>query len=94
VIVDNTAPAASLRSAPKDKAKLTKTFSVTANASDKNGIGRVDLLINGKKVSTDYRAGWGFSINPKKYGKSFTVQLRVYDRAGNSKLTAKRTYRR
>lgn len=94
VIVDNTAPAASLKSAPKNKAKLTKTFGVTVNASDKNGIGRAELLINGKKVATDYRAGWGFSINPKKYGKSFTVQLRVYDRAGNSKLTTKRTYRR
>lgn len=94
VIVDNTAPAASLKSAPKNKAKLTKTFGVTVNASDKNGIGRVELLINGKKVATDYRAGWGFSINPKKYGKSFTVQLRAYDRAGNSKLTTKRTYRR
>ncbi|SFG02025.1 hypothetical protein SAMN05421541_1471, partial [Actinoplanes philippinensis] len=31
---------------------------------------------------------------PKKYGKKFTVQFRVYDRAGNSKLTTKRTYRR
>jgi hypothetical protein len=94
VVVDNTAPAASLRSAPKNNAKLTKTFGVTVNASDKNGIGRVELLINGKRVATDYRAGWGFSINPKKYGKSFTVRLRVYDWAGNSKLTAKRTYRR
>ncbi|GAA0440183.1 Ig-like domain-containing protein [Actinoplanes campanulatus] len=94
VIVDNTAPAASLRSAPKNNAKLTKTFGVTVNASDKNGIGRVELLVNGRKVATDYRAGWAFKINPKRYGKKFTVQLRVYDRAGNSKLTAKRTYRR
>jgi hypothetical protein len=94
VIVDNTAPAASFRSAPKNNTKRTRTFAVTANASDRNGIGRVELLINGKKVATDYRAGWGFTINPKKYGKKFTVQLRVYDRAGNGKLTTKRTYRR
>ncbi|GIE87308.1 Ig-like domain-containing protein [Actinoplanes regularis] len=94
VIVDNTAPAASLKSAPANNAKLTRPFGVTANASDKNGIGRVELLINGKNVAIDYRAGWGFTIDPKKYGKSFTVQLRVYDRAGNSRLTTKRTYRR
>jgi hypothetical protein len=94
VIVDNTAPAVSFKSAPKNNTKRTKTFTVTANASDRNGIGRVELLINGKKVATDYRAGWAFKINPKKYGKKFTVQLRVYDRAGNSKLTTKRTYRR
>ncbi len=94
VIVDNTAPSVSLRSAPKNNAKLTKSFGFTVNASDKNGIGRADLLINGKKVATDTRAGWGFTIDPKKYGKSFTVQLRVYDKAGNSKLSTKRTYRR
>jgi hypothetical protein len=94
VIVDNTAPTASLKSAPKNRAKLTKTFNVTANASDKNGIARVELLINGKKVATDYRAGWGFKINPKRYGKSFTVQIRAYDKAGNVKYTTKRTYRR
>ncbi|WP_436525405.1 Ig-like domain-containing protein [Actinoplanes sp. HUAS TT8] len=94
VIVDNTAPTVSLRSAPKNNAKVTRNFSVTLNASDKNGVGRVELLINGKRVATDYRAGWGFTINPKKYGKKFTVQLRVYDKAGNSKLSTKRTYRR
>ncbi|MFC4066924.1 Ig-like domain-containing protein [Actinoplanes subglobosus] len=94
VIVDNTAPTASFKSAPKNKAKVTRKFGVTVNASDRNGIGRVELLVNGRKVATDYRAGWGFTINPKKYGKSFTVQVRVYDRAGNHKLTTKRTYRR
>jgi hypothetical protein len=94
VIVDNTAPTVSFRSAPTNKAKVTRTFNVTVNASDRNGIARVELLINGKKVATDYRAGWSFKINPTKYGKKFTVQLRVYDRAGNSKLTTKRTYRR
>ncbi|WP_436525407.1 Ig-like domain-containing protein [Actinoplanes sp. HUAS TT8] len=94
VIVDNTAPTVSLRSAPKNNAKVTRNFTVTLNASDKNGVGRVELLINGKRVATDYRAGWGFTINPKKYGKKFTVQLRVYDKAGNSKLSTKRTYHR
>jgi Bacterial Ig domain len=94
VIVDNTAPAVSLRSAPKNNAKVTRNFGVTLNASDKNGVSRVELLINGKRVATDSRAGWGFTINPKKYGKKFTVQFRVYDRAGNAKLSTKRTYRR
>ncbi|WP_203779877.1 Ig-like domain-containing protein [Actinoplanes philippinensis] len=94
VIVDNTAPAASIKSAPKNNTKRATTFNVTVNATDKNGVARVELLVNGKKVATDYRAGWAFKINPKKYGKKFTVQFRVYDRAGNSKLTTKRTYRR
>ncbi|MFI1993847.1 Ig-like domain-containing protein [Actinoplanes sp. NPDC020271] len=94
VIVDNTAPAVSLKSAPRNGSRQTRNFGVTVNAGDKNGIGRVELLVNGKRVATDTKAGWGFTINPKKYGRSFTVQLRVYDKAGNAKLSPKRTYRR
>ncbi|WP_436525403.1 Ig-like domain-containing protein [Actinoplanes sp. HUAS TT8] len=94
VIVDNTAPSVAFRSAPANRAKVAKTFGVTASSADKNGVARVELLINGKRVATDYRAGYAFSINPKKYGKSFTVQLRSYDKAGNVRVTTKRTYRR
>lgn len=32
-------------------------------------------------VATDTRAGYSFTLNPKKFGKRFTVQLRTYDRA-------------
>jgi hypothetical protein len=33
-------------------------------------------------------------LNPKKFGKKFTMQLRAYDHAGNVVHSAKRTYRR
>ncbi|MEU8661058.1 hypothetical protein [Actinoplanes philippinensis] len=55
---------------------------------------KVQLLVDGKVVGTDGRAGFAFSLNPKRYGKKFTVQFRAYDRAGNVRYSSKRTYRR
>jgi hypothetical protein len=51
-------------------------------------------VVNGKLVATDTKAGYAFTLNPKRYGKKFSVQLRSYDKAGNVTATAKRTYRR
>jgi len=76
------------------EAKLTKKTTLAASASDKNGVAKVQLLVNGKVVATDTKAGYSFTLNPKKYGKKFTVQLRAYDKAGNVKTLGKRTYRR
>ncbi len=94
VVVDNTRPTLKLTKAPGNKARVKGTVAVTASAADKNGVAKVQLLINGKLVATDYRAGYAFSINTAKYGKTFTMQLRAYDRAGNSVVTTTRTYRR
>jgi hypothetical protein len=94
VINDTVAPALKLTKAPKNNAKLTKKTTLAASASDKNGVAKVQLLVNGKVVATDTKAGYSFTLNPKKYGKKFTVQLRAYDKAGNVKTLGKRTYRR
>jgi hypothetical protein len=94
VIVDNTAPALTVTKAPKNNAKLTRTVTLAAKASDRNGVAKVQLLVNGKVVATDAKAAYSFTLNPKKYGKKFTVQLRAYDKAGNVKYAPKRTYRR
>ncbi|MFB9332996.1 Ig-like domain-containing protein [Actinoplanes octamycinicus] len=91
--VDNTAPTISLAKAPR-AGKVSKTFAVTAKAADRWGVAKVQLLVNGKVVKTDTKAGYTFKINPKKYGKKFTVRLRAYDRAGNVTYTVTRTYRR
>jgi hypothetical protein len=94
VIIDNTAPVVGYRKAPKNNAKLKGKVWLSATAGDRNGIARVQLLVNGKVVATDARAGYNLLLNPKKYGKRFTVQLRAYDRAGNVKYSTKRVYRR
>ncbi|GID98363.1 hypothetical protein ACFQFC_24685 [Amorphoplanes digitatis] len=45
-------------------------------------------------MATDAKAAYSFTVNPAKYGEKFTVRLRAYDKAGNLRYGAKRTYRR
>ena len=94
VTVDNHAPAVSFAKAPKNKGKVRKNFTVTAKATDRFGVARVQLLVDGKVVATDTKASYRFTVSPKKYGKKFTVLLRAYDKAGNVRSSSKRTYRR
>lgn len=94
LIVDRRAPAVAIVAAPKNRAKVRKTFKVKAKASDPNGIARVQLLVNGRVVKTDTKAGYSFTVKPPKHGKKFTVRVRAYDQAGNVKYSASRTYRR
>jgi hypothetical protein len=94
VYIDNTAPSIAVTTAPKNNAKVTKKATLKAKASDTYGVAKVQLLVDGKVVATDTKAGYRFTLNPKNYGKKFTVQMRVYDKAGNVRYTAKRNYRR
>ncbi|MEV4277736.1 Ig-like domain-containing protein [Actinoplanes xinjiangensis] len=94
VVNDTVRPTLRVTKAPKKGAKLTKSVTVTAAAADRYGVARVQLLVNGKVVATDTKAGYAFRLNPKRYGKKFTVQIRAYDRAGNVTTTSRVTYRR
>jgi hypothetical protein len=92
VYIDTDKPAVSFSKAPKNKSRLTRTVKITAKAADNRAVTRVQMLVNGKVMATDGKAAYRFTLNPKKYGKKFTVQLRAYDRAGNVKYSSKRTY--
>ena len=94
MIVDNTRPTVAFRKAPKNGAKVSRTTTITATASDRNGIARVQLIVNGKQVANDTRSGYAFTLKPAKYRKKFTVKIRAYDRAGNIRDTSQRTYHR
>ncbi|MFI7543770.1 Ig-like domain-containing protein [Actinoplanes sp. NPDC049599] len=94
VIVDNTKPKLTITKAPANGAKVKKTVKVTVSATDRNGINRIELLINGKVVAKDTKAAYTFKVNPKKYGKKIKVQVRGYDKVGNVTKTATRTWRR
>lgn len=94
VIVDNTRPTLKITKVPKNGATVRGTVKIAASAADRNGIARVELLVNGKVIARDVTAGYTFSINTKKYGKKIKVQLRAYDKAGNTTTTATRTWRR
>ncbi|KUL26333.1 Ig-like domain-containing protein [Actinoplanes awajinensis] len=94
VTVDNTRPTLAIIAAPKSGARVKGTVRVSAKATDRNGVARVELLINGKVVARDATAGYRFAVATKKYGKKFRVQLRAYDRAGNVTTTSTRTWHR
>lgn len=94
VTVDNTAPAVAVTRAPANGARVRGTVRVSANARDRSGINRVDLLVNGRMVASDSRAGYAFGVPTQKFGKKFSVRLRAYDRAGNVTYTPARTWRR
>ncbi|BCY05227.1 Ig-like domain-containing protein [Actinoplanes sp. L3-i22] len=92
--VDADAPTLAISSGPRNGAKVKGIVKIGAKAADKNGVAEVQLLINGKVVATDTRAGYAFSINTKNYPKKFKVQLRAYDRVGNEVVTSARTWHR
>ncbi|GLW30054.1 Ig-like domain-containing protein [Actinoplanes regularis] len=92
VTVDNTRAKVAFASAPKNTAKVIGTVEVTASASDKYGVARVQLLVNGKVVATDTKAAYRFSADTRKYGKAIKIQLRAYDRAGNVSATSTHTW--
>ncbi|MEU4242910.1 Ig-like domain-containing protein [Actinoplanes sp. NPDC026619] len=94
VTVDNAKPSLRVTAAPASNSKLRKPTTIKATATDTYGVSRVELLINGKIAAVDQKAAYRFTVNPKKYGKKFTFQLRAYDKAGNVTYSPKRTYRR
>jgi hypothetical protein len=94
VIIDNTKPKVKITKGPGNGAKVKKTVRLIVSATDRNGMNRVELLINGKVVARDTKAAFTFSINPKKYGKKIKVKVRGYDKAGNVATTSTRTWHR
>ncbi|MCM4084184.1 Ig-like domain-containing protein [Paractinoplanes hotanensis] len=95
VTSDNRTPTLKIASAPANGAKVKDSVVVKASATDRYGIAKVQLLVNGKVVATDSKAAYSFTLSTKKYGKkSFKIQLRAYDKVGNVTTTAARTWHR
>jgi hypothetical protein len=92
--IDNHKPTLRITSAPKYNSKVRHTVTISAAAADNLGVNRVEMLINGKVAAIDKKAAYRLTLNPKEYGKKFTMQLRAYDHAGNVVYSKKRTYRR
>jgi hypothetical protein len=95
VTVDNTAPVVRITSAPANGTrKVRKTKYVTATARDSSGVRVMDLIVDGKVVQRFAGTKHRFSVATARYGKSMTVRIRAYDRAGNVSLTPARTWYR
>jgi subtilisin family serine protease len=93
VIADNTAPTVKITKAPKSGSKVSGTVKVYFTGSDKYGVKSYQLLINGKVVRT-HNSTAHFEFSAAAYGSKFTVAVRAYDVAGNSRTTSKLSYHR
>ncbi|WP_305789801.1 S8 family serine peptidase [Symbioplanes lichenis] len=93
--VDNIAPTVWIQSGPANNAKVKGTVTLKIGAYDtQTGIQRVDLLINGKVKKTDKTNPYSVSFAASAQPKTFKVQIKAVDNAGNVKTTAVRTYKR
>ncbi|MEU4423904.1 S8 family serine peptidase [Actinoplanes sp. NPDC024001] len=94
VIADNVLPSVSITKGPKNKAKVKGTVTIKVKASDRSGISKVQLLVNGKVVATDTTAGYSLKFKVSKQKKKMKVRVRAYDKAGNVRYVTTRTYYR
>jgi hypothetical protein len=94
IIADNAAPILKITKAPGNKAKVKGTVTVYASASDSSGVAKVQLLVNGKVVATDTKAGYTLRVNTKKTARTMKVQVRAYDKLGNVRSTSTRVWYR
>ncbi|MEV0901000.1 S8 family serine peptidase [Actinoplanes sp. NPDC049802] len=94
VIADNRGPSLSITKAPKNRAKVTGTVKVYVKATDTSGIARVELLVGGKVVATDTKAGYLLTLNTRTQKKTMKVRVRAYDKLGNVTYTSIRTWQR
>ncbi|GAA2489778.1 S8 family serine peptidase [Winogradskya humida] len=93
--VDNGAPTVKITSGPANGTrKIRGTKYVTATASDANAIRRLELQVNGKVVQTYAGTSHRFAVATARYGKTISVRVRAYDRAGNVASTPVRKWYR
>ena len=88
VTVDNWGPSVRIAAGPP-----AATRRLTAVAADRNGVARLELLVNGK-ITQRYPGGrHRFAVRTAR-GKAMTVRVRAYDRAGNARSApAQKWYR-
>jgi hypothetical protein len=94
IIADNTPPKVKITSGPKNKAKVKGTVKLKATASDKYGVNRVELLINGKIVATDKTSAYTFAVKVSKFSRKMKVQVRAVDSVGHVTYDTTRNWTR
>lgn len=83
VIVDNTAPTASI-SSPSNGSTVSGTVRVSVNADDSHGVERVELLVNGTILATDTSAPYQFDWDSTAASGPANLVVRAFDNAGNA----------
>lgn len=75
---------------PPDGSTVTGTVSVSVDASDNEGVTKVEFYIDGQLKETDTESPWLYDWNTKDYanGKEHTIFAKAHDKAGNSDTTS------
>lgn len=82
VTVDNTAPAVSF-TAPTDGATVSGTIDLQVNASDTNGIDRIEFSVDGSYVDQDDSSPYSISVDTTTLSNSsHSLSVIAYDNAG------------
>jgi thermitase len=88
VIVDRVLPETSFRF-PAPSALVRGTVSIGANAWDKVGVAKVQLLLGSTVVAVDYAAPFALQWRSGVRNGNTVLTLRTYDRAGNVSLASR-----
>jgi peptidoglycan/xylan/chitin deacetylase (PgdA/CDA1 family) len=87
---DGAGPSVSL-SLPAANTSQSGLVEIYANASDPNGVARVEFLVNGSVVATDVTYPYWTAWNSAAFaGQTVTVAARAFDNAGNASTSASR----
>ncbi len=86
---DNTAPSG-LMTYPLSGQVVFGTVKVTIEASDDNGVDRVELYVDGDSLTSDNEVPYQFDWNTTSYADdgSHSIYAKVFDAAGNNSTTA------
>jgi hypothetical protein len=93
VTADNTAPSVQVLSGPASLAYVQGTARLGVTSSDARGVARTEVVVNGRLIGRYAGPTHTFPIDTNAFGRSLTVQARAYDRAGNVRYAATRTWR-
>jgi poly(hydroxyalkanoate) depolymerase family esterase len=89
LVADNSPPTVQL-TAPADGATVSGSVTLSATASDNNGVARVEMLIDGAVVGSDAAAPYDLTWNSASVSDgAHTVTARAVDGAGNTATSAR-----
>ena len=87
VIFDNTGPAVALTSPPSG-ATIRSTMTLTATASDANGVASVAFYVDGALLGTSTEAPYAVAWTPERRSGSHTLTAVATDASGNTATSA------
>ena len=91
IVLDTTSPTVGI-TAPDDEATVSGTATVSADASDANGIAQVRFYVADELLASDTSPPWGFDWDTTSYTDgAYAVKAVAYDNAGLSTTSTSRT---